>query len=69
MVVPKRELAIILCPFVTNFQSNPKEPSIALLINIEIDTPRDWLAYTSFNSSREVLTYSNILFIAYIDQI
>jgi len=69
MVVPKRELAIILCSFVTNLQSNPKEPSIALLINIEIDTSRDWSAYTSFNSSREVLTYSNILFIAYMDQI
>jgi len=69
MVVPKRELAIILCYFVTNLQRNPKEPSIALLINIEIDTSRDWSAYTSFNSSREVLTYSNILFIAYMDQI
>ena len=46
IVVPKKELAIILFSFVTNLQSNPKEPSIALLINIEIDTPRDWSAYT-----------------------
>ena len=67
MVAPKRISVNILFLFDLNTQINSQEPSIGILINIEVNTLRGWLLLSSSNSSKTILAYSDMFFIVYVE--
>ena len=67
MVAPKRISVNILFLFDLNTQINSQEPSIGILINIEVNTLRGWLLLSSSNSSKTILAYSDVFFIVYVE--
>jgi len=69
MVVPNRDLANTLFPFIIDIPNNLSIPSIIIPIDIEIDILRGRLISNSPNSSRESSTHSNMLSMVYIDRV
>jgi len=65
MVVPNRELANTLYPFITSTHFNPSK-QYNINMDMEIDTPRGRSANASANSSRAVSAHSGISFILYV---
>jgi len=67
MVAPKRISVNILFLFDLNTQINSQEPSIGILINMEVNILRGWLLLSSSNSSKTILAYSDVFFIVYVE--
>ena len=67
MVAPKRISVNILFLFDLNTQINSQEPSIGILINMEVNILRGWLLLFSSNSSKTILAYSDVFFIVYVE--
>ena len=61
MIVPNRDLANILFPFTIDISNNSRIPSTTVLMDIEINTPRDMSTLNSPNSSRESSIHLNML--------
>jgi len=68
MIIPNRQLANTYFPFIFSLFSNLQIYN-NIIIDIDINTLRDWSINSSTNNSRESSTYSSILLITYAKRV
>ena len=69
MVASERISANTSFSFDLNSHNIPQEPSIGILMDMEVNTPRDWSSSSKTNSSRETSVFSNASFMTFVDRV